>query len=80
MHAERELARALGASCNTAVGAHARAQTDGLLELRAWVGLPDGSQWIADRLVGPAAEVGGTVAARLRAAGADQLLAAAEAG
>ena len=36
--AERELTRALGASCNTPVGAHARVLDDGELELTAWVG------------------------------------------
>src|SRR5207248_1592757 len=42
--AERELVHALGASCNTPVGAHARVlDEDGELELVAWVGLPDGS-------------------------------------
>ncbi len=76
--AERALTRALGASCNTAVGAHARLAGDGQLELHAWVGLPDGSQWIADRLVGSGPELGGAVAARLREAGADELLRAAE--
>ncbi len=76
--AERELTRALGASCNTAVGAHARSVGEGLLELRGWVGLPDGSQWISDRLLGSGPELGAQVAARMRAAGADELLAAAE--
>ncbi len=76
--AERELTRALGASCNTAVGAHARSAGEGLLELHGWVGLPDGSQWIADRLLGAGPEVGAEVAARMRAAGAGELLAAAE--
>ncbi len=75
--AERELTRALGASCNTAVGAHARIAGDGLLELHAWVGLPDGSQWIADRLIGSGLSLGVEVASRLRAAGADELLRAA---
>ncbi len=50
--AERELTRGLDASCNTPVGAHARPLSDGVIELRAWVGLPDGSAWIADRLAG----------------------------
>ncbi|MGO9900930.1 MAG: hydroxymethylbilane synthase [Solirubrobacteraceae bacterium] len=76
--AERALTRALGASCNTAVGAHARSAGAGLLELQGWVGLPDGSQWISDRLLGSGPEVGAQVAARMRAAGADELLAAAE--
>ena len=46
--AERELVGALGASCNTPVGAHARLLDGGGLELVAWVGLPDGSAWIRD--------------------------------
>ena len=74
---ERELTRALGASCRTSVGAHARV-VDGQLELRAWVGAPDGSAWIADRLCGPAAGLGDAVARRLLAAGADGLLRRAE--
>ena len=76
--AERALTRALRASCNTAVGAHARVAGEGLVELSGWVGMPDGSRWIADRLVGPVADVGQQVAERMRAAGAEALLAAAE--
>ena len=41
--AERALARALGADCNTPVGACARPAGERELQLRAWVGLPDGS-------------------------------------
>jgi len=63
--AERELTRALQASCNTPVGAHARAVGGGELELRAWVGLPDGSAWISDRMRGPANGLGAAVAERL---------------
>jgi hydroxymethylbilane synthase len=78
--AERELVRALGASCNTPVGAHATLQDDGRLELRAWVGLPDGSAWLSDRvLAGAHGGVGLTVAERLLAAGAGKLLRDAEA-
>ena len=76
--AERELTDALGASCNTPVGAHAGMLPDGTLELRGWVGLPDGSAWIADSLRGPSPGLGRLVAERLRAAGADELLARAE--
>ena len=72
--AERELTRALDASCNTPVGAFARPVGDGLVELSAWVGLPDGSAWLADRLDGPAESVGGDVAERMLAAGAGELL------
>ncbi len=50
--AERAVARALGASCNTPLGAHAAPAGCGCLELRAWVGLPDGSEWVGDELLG----------------------------
>lgn len=74
VHAERELTRALEASCSTPVGAYARALPRGELELRAWVGAPDGSAWLLDQLQGPAAEVGPRCAQRLLAAGARELL------
>jgi hydroxymethylbilane synthase len=48
--AERALARELGASCHTPLGAHAVPAGCGCLNLRAWVGLPDGSAWVADEL------------------------------
>ncbi len=48
--AERALARALGASCHTPLGAYAVPDGRGCLHLRAWVGLPDGSEWISDEL------------------------------
>jgi hydroxymethylbilane synthase len=76
--AERAVVHALGASCNTPVGAHAALGADGNLELRAWLGLPDGSVWLEDRQVGPASEVGGLVARRLLATGAEDLLRRAE--
>ena len=72
--AERELTRALGASCNTPVGAHARMLDEGELELTGWVGRADGSAWVRDVLSGPASEVGGAVADRLLAVGAAELL------
>jgi hydroxymethylbilane synthase len=76
--AERVLVHTLGASCNTPVGAHAIA-VDGGLELRAWVGLPDGSAWIADHLLGGSPDgLGRAVAERLLAAGAGELLRASE--
>ncbi len=79
LRAERALARELQADCETPLGAHARAQA-GVLVLRAWVGLPDGSAWAADELAGEPADpdgLGALVAARLRAAGAAELLAGA---
>jgi hydroxymethylbilane synthase len=74
--AERALARALQASCDTPLGAHATIDGDGL-RLRAWVGLPDGSTWAADELDGVAADaatLGREVAARLQHAGAGEIL------
>jgi hydroxymethylbilane synthase len=72
--AEREVTRALGASCNTPVGAWARMLEGGELELSAWVGSADGSAWISDRLRGPASGLGARVAERLLAGGAAELL------
>ena len=72
--AERELTRLLQASCNTPIGAHARTVGPDELELAAWVGRPDGSAWITDRVRGPAAEVGGACAERLLSVGAGELL------
>jgi hydroxymethylbilane synthase len=72
--AERALVRALEADCHTPVGAHA--VLDGAaLELRAFVGAPDGAMWVRDELAGDDPEaLGAAVAARLRAAGADEVL------
>ncbi len=72
--AERELTRALGASCNTPVGAWARVVARGELELTAWVGRPDGSAWISDRVRGAAFGLGARVAERLLSAGAAEML------
>lgn len=81
LKAERALARALQASCDTPLGAHAAPAGRGCLLLRAWVGLPDGSAWVADELVGgfydPDA-LGERVAERMSAAGAADLLREAE--
>ncbi|MGH2894179.1 MAG: hydroxymethylbilane synthase [Solirubrobacteraceae bacterium] len=76
--AERVLVHALGASCNTPVGAHARARGEGRLTLTAWVGLPDGSAWLRDEVTAGAAEVGLACAGRMLAAGAAELLRRAE--
>lgn len=76
--AERELTRALGASCNTPVGAHARTLDRGRVELLAWVGLPDGSAWVSDRHHGDPEGLGNAVAERLLSAGAGELLRRAE--
>jgi hydroxymethylbilane synthase len=76
--AERTLVHALGASCQTPIGAHARRREDGLLELVGWVGLPDGSEWLRDEVTGPAEDVGARCAERMLAAGARELLDRAE--
>jgi hydroxymethylbilane synthase len=79
--AERTVAQALGASCNTPLGAYAVPAGCGCLHLRAWVGLPDGSEWVSDELLGgfyDPVELGQRVAERLREAGAGELLRRAE--
>ena len=76
--AERAFASTLEATCNTPLGASAMA--DGAhTRLRAWIGLPDGSHWIADELSGVADEVGVALAERMISVGARELLDAAEA-
>ncbi len=77
---ERELTRDLNATCNTPVGAFARALDGGQVELRGWVGLPDGSQWISDVLRGSPDGLGAAVAQRMLAAGAEELLRVAQRG
>jgi hydroxymethylbilane synthase len=76
---ERELVRVLGANCNTPVGAFASLAAGGEVELEAWVGRPDGSAWLHDRLRGAAHGLGTRVAERLLSAGAGEMLRAAEA-
>jgi hydroxymethylbilane synthase len=82
LRCERALVIGLGATCNTPVGAFA--VPDGTeLVVRAFAGLPDGSEWVSDELRGATAEpeaLGAVVAARLLAAGGRDLLRRAEAG
>ncbi len=81
LRAERALARELSATCNTPLGAYAVPAGCGCLHMRAWVGLPDGSAWVADELLGgfydPEA-LGQRVAERMLTAGAGELLRRAE--
>jgi hydroxymethylbilane synthase len=75
--AERAVARALEASCHTPLGAWARPAGCGCLELRTWVGLSDGSEWVSDGLAGGFYEpeaLGRRAAERLLLAGAGELL------
>jgi hydroxymethylbilane synthase len=78
--AERAAVERIEATCNTPVGAYAELGEDGLL-LAAFAGLPDGSSWIRDAVLGEVAEpalVGAALGERLIAAGAAGLLAEAE--
>jgi hydroxymethylbilane synthase len=89
--AERAVVALLEADCTTPIGVHARVGQkveDGnggeaaALVVEAFVGLPDGSEWIRDRVEGDAAEpvaVGRLLAERLLGAGAPDILARAEA-
>jgi hydroxymethylbilane synthase len=80
LRAERAVARALGADCTSAVGAHCRAQ-DGRLTLTGFVGAPDGSGWTLDARDGDDPEaLGALVGERLLRAGGAELLAAARSG
>ena len=78
--AERALVAALGATCRTPIAAQAELR-DGALQLTAFAGMPDGSHWIRDVHQGDAgepADLGREVAERMAAAGATELLDAAE--
>jgi hydroxymethylbilane synthase len=78
--AERAAIGALDASCHTPVGVCARLAEDGL-ELHGFAGLPDGSEWVRDRMEGDAAQpaaLGESLAERMLAAGAREILERAE--
>jgi hydroxymethylbilane synthase len=80
LRAERALVRTLDASCRTPVGAHCQV-LDGKLLMDAYIGLPDGSEWIRDRVEGdrdPAA-LGRRLAKRMLNAGAGEILRRAQA-
>ncbi len=72
--AERELVQALGASCNTPVGAYATSLPSGRVELTGWAGLPDGSAWVRDTVSAVATGAGALCAERMLAAGAGEIL------
>lgn len=73
--AERALVRRIGAGCDTPLGAHAREGRGGRLEMSAFVGAPDGREWIRDRLSGPdPVALGEALADRLLSCGAEALL------
>jgi hydroxymethylbilane synthase len=79
--AERTAVAALGASCDTPVGASASVSSSRIV-LRGFCGLPDGSEWIRDEVEADASDpeaLGRELAERMRAAGAAELLEQADA-
>jgi hydroxymethylbilane synthase len=81
LEAERAVVAALDTSCRTPVGVSA-AVGDGEITIDAYVGMPDGTDWIRDQLAGGADDpgaLGRALADRLLAAGAQDLLRRAEA-
>jgi hydroxymethylbilane synthase len=82
LRAERALCAELGAGCRTPIGAHAAWTEDERLELVAFAGLPDGSEWVRDAVAGPGADpeaLGRAAGERMAGAGAADILARAEA-
>jgi hydroxymethylbilane synthase len=81
LSAERALVAALDASCNTPLGAIATLERGGMMRMRAFCGLPDGSEWLRDELEADASEpeaVGRELAERMKSAGATEILERAE--
>jgi hydroxymethylbilane synthase len=81
LSAERSLVATLDASCNTPLGAVATLERGGRMRLRAFCGLPDGSEWIRDELEEDASDpqgLGLALAGRMKAVGAAELLERAE--
>jgi hydroxymethylbilane synthase len=78
--AERAAVGALGATCRTPVGICARLAGEELAVL-GFAGMPDGSEWVRDRVAGDAgqpAAIGEALAERMLAAGAGEILERAE--
>jgi hydroxymethylbilane synthase len=81
LSAERSLVAALNASCDTPLGANATLEGGGRMRLRAFCGLPDGSEWLRDELDEDASDPEGLAVAladRMKAAGAEDILRRAE--
>ena len=81
--AERTVVALLGATCASPIGVHAKvdAQND-RMRMDAFVGLPDGSEWVRDQVEGDSTEptaIGAELAKRLFDSGARDLLDRAEA-
>jgi hydroxymethylbilane synthase len=80
LESERVVVAVLDTSCRTPVGVHARRDGDTLL-VDAYVGLPDGTDWIRDELSGNVADpsaLGKALAERMLSVGAGELLRRAE--
>jgi hydroxymethylbilane synthase len=78
--AERTVVALLEATCASPLGAHARIE-GGRIAIDAFVGLPDGSEWLRDQLEGDAEQpalAGAELVQRLLGAGARELLDRAE--
>jgi len=78
--AERTVVALLAATCASPLGAHARVK-GARIAIDVFVGLPDGSEWLRDRLEGDAEEpslAGAELVQRLLGAGARDLLDRAE--
>ncbi|HEU5063080.1 MAG TPA: hydroxymethylbilane synthase [Solirubrobacterales bacterium] len=78
--AERTVVTLLEATCASPLGVHARCE-GARIAIDAFVGLPDGGEWLRDRLDGDAEEpslAGAELAQRLLGAGARELLDRAE--
>ena len=76
LDAERAVVETLDTSCYTPVGAHAHIDGD-QIDVHAYAGLPDGSEWITDRLIASASDpatAGTELARRMLTAGAGELL------
>lgn len=78
--AERTVVTLLEATCASPLGAHARVEGDRIV-IDAFVGLPDGSEWLRDRLEADAEQpalAGAELVQRLLGAGAREILDRAE--
>lgn len=80
--AERTVVALLEATCNSPLGVHARIESGSeRMRIDAFVGLPDGSEWLRDRIDGRSEEptlLGAELAKRLVDSGARELLDRAE--
>jgi hydroxymethylbilane synthase len=81
--AERTVVSLLGATCNSPLGVHGSVELpSGRMRLEAFVGLPDGGEWVRDSLEGDSGEptlLGAELTKRLLGAGAREILDRAEA-